>query len=53
VVVENGQISGVMLSVNMDYYREPAFIEQIVLNFYPMRLLRWKRTARALCRALG
>lgn len=35
VVVENGQISGVILNVNLDYYREAAFIEQIVLNFYP------------------
>ncbi|MDX9865496.1 MAG: peptide ABC transporter substrate-binding protein [Anaerolineaceae bacterium] len=35
VVVENGQISGVLLSVNTEYYRDPAYIEQIVLNFYP------------------
>ena len=35
VVVENGQISGVLLSVNTAFYREPAYIEQIVLNFYP------------------
>ena len=35
VVVENGQISGVLLNVNTAYYREPAYIEQIVLNFYP------------------
>jgi peptide/nickel transport system substrate-binding protein len=35
VVVENGQISGVLLNVNTKYYREPAYIEQIVLNFYP------------------
>jgi peptide/nickel transport system substrate-binding protein len=35
VVVENGQISGVVLSVNENYYKTPAYIEQIVLNFYP------------------
>ncbi len=35
VVVENGQISGVLLSVNTAFYREPAYIEQIIFNFYP------------------
>jgi peptide/nickel transport system substrate-binding protein len=35
VVVENGQISGVLLSVNTAFYREPAYIEQIIFNYYP------------------
>ncbi|MCD4673609.1 MAG: peptide ABC transporter substrate-binding protein [Anaerolineaceae bacterium] len=35
VVVENGQISGVLLNVNESYYKKPAYIEQIVLDYYP------------------
>lgn len=35
VLVENGQISGVMLSANESYYKRPPFIEQIVMRYYP------------------
>lgn len=35
VMVENGQISGVLLNVNESYYKKPAYIEQIVLKYYP------------------
>lgn len=35
VVVENGQISGVLLSANQNFYKDPPYIEQIVLNYYP------------------
>lgn len=35
VVVEGGQISGVLLSANENFYKRPAYIEQIVLQYYP------------------
>ncbi|WKZ35520.1 MAG: peptide ABC transporter substrate-binding protein [Anaerolineales bacterium] len=30
-----GQITGVVLSANADYYLQPPFIEQVVFRFYP------------------
>jgi peptide/nickel transport system substrate-binding protein len=34
-ITSGGQITGVALTVNLDYYRSRAFIEQIVFRFYP------------------
>ena len=35
LLVENGQIIGVALTLFEDYYRTPAFIEQVVFRYYP------------------
>jgi peptide/nickel transport system substrate-binding protein len=35
LIVENSAISGLVLNVNTDYYRQPAYIEQIVVRYYP------------------
>jgi peptide/nickel transport system substrate-binding protein len=35
LIVENGQIAGLVLGVNKDYYRDPPFIEQVVFRYYP------------------
>jgi peptide/nickel transport system substrate-binding protein len=35
IIVSGGQITGVALKVNEDYYLPKAFIEQIVFRFYP------------------
>jgi peptide/nickel transport system substrate-binding protein len=35
LMTSGGQITGVVLTVNKDYYLPPAFIEQIVFRFYP------------------
>ncbi|NMC54200.1 MAG: peptide ABC transporter substrate-binding protein [Chloroflexi bacterium] len=35
LLVENSVISGVVLNMNSAYYRQPAYIEQIVIRFYP------------------
>jgi peptide/nickel transport system substrate-binding protein len=35
LIVENGQISGVQLKVNEDYYLSKPLIEQIVFHYYP------------------
>lgn len=35
VMVENGQIVGVVLTVFDGYYRAPGFIEQVVFRYYP------------------
>jgi len=35
LLVENGQIIGVVLTVFDGYYRTPAFVEQVVFRYYP------------------
>jgi peptide/nickel transport system substrate-binding protein len=35
LLVSGGQITGVVLSANADYYIQPPFIEQVVFRFYP------------------
>ncbi|MCZ2122220.1 MAG: peptide ABC transporter substrate-binding protein [Anaerolineales bacterium] len=35
LIVNNGQITGITLKVNEEYYLPRAFIEQIVFRFYP------------------
>lgn len=35
LLVENNQITGVVLASFEDYYREPAFIKQFVFRYYP------------------
>ncbi len=35
LLVEDGQITGVVLASNEDYYREPAFIKQFVFRYFP------------------
>jgi peptide/nickel transport system substrate-binding protein len=35
LMTSGGQISGVVLVVNKDYYLPPPFIEQVVFRFYP------------------
>jgi len=35
LLVENGQITGVVLTVFENYYRPAAFIEQVVFRYYP------------------
>ena len=35
LVVDSGQISGVVLSINRDYYGSAPFIEQVVFRYYP------------------
>jgi peptide/nickel transport system substrate-binding protein len=35
LIVEGGQIEGVVLNVNSDYYLEKPFIEQVVFQYYP------------------
>jgi peptide/nickel transport system substrate-binding protein len=35
LLVESGQITGVVLTVSMNYYGTPPFIEQVVFRYYP------------------
>jgi len=35
LIVENGEITGVVLTVSSNYYGEPSFIEQVVFRYYP------------------
>jgi peptide/nickel transport system substrate-binding protein len=35
LMTSGGQITGVVLIVNKDYYLQPPFIEQVVFRFYP------------------
>jgi len=35
LMVEKGKITGVVLTVFKDYYRQPGFIEQVVFRYYP------------------
>ncbi|OGO24184.1 MAG: hypothetical protein A2Y54_02560 [Chloroflexi bacterium RBG_16_51_16] len=35
LIVESGQIKGVVLKINSDYYLEKPFIEQVVFQYYP------------------
>lgn len=35
LLVENGRIIGVVLTVFTNYYRDPGFIEQVVFRYYP------------------
>ena len=35
LLVENGKITGVVLSVNPNYYGKPPYIEQVVFRYYP------------------
>jgi peptide/nickel transport system substrate-binding protein len=32
---DNGQITGISLVANQEYYNQPAFIEQIIFQYYP------------------
>jgi peptide/nickel transport system substrate-binding protein len=32
---DNGQITGISLAANQEYYNQPAFIEQIIFRYYP------------------
>ena len=35
LMTNSGQITGVVLAVNQDYYLQPPFIEQVVFRYYP------------------
>lgn len=35
LIVENGQITGVVLSLSANYYGTPPFIQQVVFRYYP------------------
>jgi len=35
LIVENGQIKGVVLTLSSNYYGAPSFIEQVVFRYYP------------------
>ncbi len=35
LLISDGQIAGVALSANQDYYLRPPYIEQIIFRFYP------------------
>jgi peptide/nickel transport system substrate-binding protein len=35
LTTSGGQITGVVLTANQDYYTQPPFIEQVVFRFYP------------------
>ena len=35
LIVENGQIQGVVLTISDNYYGTPPFIEQVVFRYYP------------------
>jgi peptide/nickel transport system substrate-binding protein len=35
LIVENGQITGVVLTLSANYYGTPAYIEQVVFRYYP------------------
>jgi peptide/nickel transport system substrate-binding protein len=35
LIVEGGQIKGVLLSANEDFYNQTAFVEQIAFRYYP------------------
>jgi len=35
LIVSGGQVTGVVLVVNNDYYVQPPFIEQVVFRYYP------------------
>ena len=35
LIVENGQIMGVVLNISTNYYGTPPFIEQVVFRYYP------------------
>jgi peptide/nickel transport system substrate-binding protein len=35
LIVENGQIQGVVLTLSTNYYGTPGFIEQVVFRYYP------------------
>lgn len=35
LIISGGQIAGVVLSVNEDYYLQRAYIEQVVFRYYP------------------
>lgn len=35
LIVDDGQITGVVLTINKDYYGTPPFIEQVVFRYYP------------------
>jgi peptide/nickel transport system substrate-binding protein len=35
LIVENGQIQGVVLTISANYYGTPPFIEQVVFRYYP------------------
>ncbi len=35
LIVENGQIQGVVLNLSTNYYGSPPFIEQVVFRYYP------------------
>lgn len=35
LIVDGGQITGLILKVNEDYYRDKPFIEQLVFRYYP------------------
>lgn len=35
LVVEDGQVKGLVLAGNKDYYKQPPFIEQVAFRYYP------------------
>jgi len=41
LLVEDGQINGVVLSAFEDYYRQPAYVEQIAFRYYPDETAMW------------
>ncbi len=41
LLVEDGQVTGVVLSAFADYYRQPAYVEQIAFRYYPDPTAMW------------
>ena len=41
LLVEDGQIKGVVLSAFEDYYAQPAYVEQIAFRYYPDAAAMW------------
>jgi peptide/nickel transport system substrate-binding protein len=41
LLVEDGQIAGVVLSAFQEYYRQPAYVEQIAFRYYPDTAAMW------------
>ena len=53
LIVESGQIKGVILSVNSNYYREIPFISQFVIRYYPSAELAYNAYIEGNVQAIG
>lgn len=42
LIVENGQIKGVVLTISPNYYGTPPYIEQVVFRYYPTSALAFE-----------